>query len=44
MDMNSTLPEGWKFSDLSVYATLHHLVLIPSFAPMEWVRPGGVYV
>lgn len=33
MDMGGVLPEGWRAADLSVYATLHHLVVIPTFAP-----------
>jgi glycine reductase len=32
MDMGGVLPEGWRASDLSVYATLHHLIVIPTFA------------
>ncbi len=33
LDMGGTLPEGWQVQDLSVYPTLHHLVIIPTFAP-----------
>lgn len=32
LDMGGTHPEGWTAQDLSVFANLHHLVLIPRLA------------
>ncbi len=33
LDMGGTHPEGWTAQDLSLFARLHHLVLLPRLAP-----------